>query len=246
VDEPRKTRRIDPRWAGGSCIVAAPGPSLTPEVIHKVRFARWLNDWRVIVVNDAYKALPHADVLYAVDNGWWQIHGQCQGFTGEKWAAHEQDPNPREIHGNDKRELAQRFGINLVRGLDGDEFSFDPAVIRYGQNSGFQAINLALLFGATRIVLVGFDMRHVGGKSHYFGDHPRELRTASDDVYRKFAPRFARAAAALPKTVSIVNATPESALTCFKMESLDDALREVPRENDRVPCDGAELRQASG
>lgn len=239
-------QRIKPVWAGERCIVAAAGPSLTPDVIRKVRLARWTDDWKIIAVNDVWKDIKHADVLYAVDNRWWEIHSECKGFTGEKWAAHEQDPNPREIHGNDKRELAERFGINLVRGMEGDEFSYDPAVIRYGHNSGFQAINLAILLGATSIVLVGFDMRHVHGKAHYFGDHPKELRTSRDDDYRGFIPRFERAARQMRPGVRIVNATPGSALTCFKMMELDVALRSLGRTNDSVPCDGAELQHATG
>jgi hypothetical protein len=238
-------QRISPDWTGEPCIVAASGPSLTPDIAQKVRFARWLNGWRVVVVNDAYKALPTADALYAADNGWWDVHGKCEGFTGQRWSTHEEDPNPREIHGNDKRDLSIRCGINLVRGLDGDEFSFDPTLIRYGSNSGFQAINLALLFGCTRIVLVGFDMRHVNGQAHFFGNHPKPLGQLKDGEYERFCIRFERAAKKLPAHVSIVNATPGSALTCFPMMSLDDALR-LPWEDGRVHCDRTESHAAAG
>jgi hypothetical protein len=244
VAEPQK---INPVWTGEPCLVVASGPSLTAEVVHKVRMTRWLKQWRAIVVNDVYKLLPRADVLYAADNGWWNLHGKCEGFHGEKWSTHETDPNPGIIHGNDKRKIAEEYGINLVRGLDGDEFSFDPSVIRYGSNSGFQAVNLALLFGATRIVLVGFDMRHVGGKAHFFGDHPAPLGRLKTGEYERFCVRFERAAKKLPKHISIVNATPNSALKCFPMMSLEDAVREdVPRQDDRLHCDGSELQSVSG
>lgn len=125
--------------------------------------------------------------------------------------------------------------------MDGHEFSFDQGMIRYGENAGFQAVNLAMLFGCRRIVLVGFDMRHVEGRAHFFGNHPKELRTSTDDVYRKFAKIFAQAAKAIPAKFSIVNATPGSALTCFPIVSIDDALQTIPRPHDRVSGHGSEL-----
>jgi hypothetical protein len=240
VAEPQ---RINPDWTGEPCIVAASGPSLTTEVAQKVRFARWLNGWRAIVVNDAYKAIPRADVLYACDNNWWDIHGKCVGFHGAKWSSHEE--SSKDKHGNDKRENAEKYGINLVWGRDGDEFSFDPSFIRYGSNSGFQAINLALLFGCTRIVLVGYDMRYVGGKAHFFGNHPAPLPQIGDRDYQAFAKRFERANKKLPSNISIVNATPGSALTCFPMMSLDEALAKVQRDHC-VSGDRTEFQPSTG
>lgn len=179
----------------------------------------------MIAVADSYRLMPWAQVVYGCDTSWWEVHQTCGGFAGEKWACHEQDRNPAEIHGNDKRDIADRYGVNLVNGRDGDEFSFDQSFIRYGSNAGFQAINLAILFGATRIVLVGFDMRHVGGKAHFFGDHPPSLRRLDDDGYRGFVKRFERAAKVLPPHISIVNATPGSALTCFPMMDFHAAIQ---------------------
>jgi hypothetical protein len=242
VDEHPRIKRIDPVWADEPCIVAASGPSLTTEVAQKVRFARWLNGWRVIAVNDAYKAIPRADVLYACDNIWWAQHKKCEGFYGEKWSSHEVDKFSKEVHGNDKLKVAEEYGVNLVRGQDGDEFSFDPEFIRYGSNSGFQGINLALLFGCTRIVLVGFDMRYVGGQAHFFGNHPPGLPQIRDQDYQRFAIRFERAKKKLPAHINIVNATPGSALTCFPMMPLDEALR----RDDSVRCDRAEPHAATG
>lgn len=237
-------QRINPVWTDEPCIVAASGPSLTKEVAQKVRFARWLNGWRAIAVNDAYKLIPRADVLYACDNLWWNLHGKCEGFFGEKWSSHEVDKHSKEIHGNDKRKAADAYGINLVEGRDGDEFSFDPSFIRYGSNSGFQAINLALLFGCTRIVLVGFDLRYVGGQAHFFGKHPPGLPQIRDQDYQNFAIRFERAQKKLPAHISIVNATPGSMLKCFPMMGLDEAL--APWNNSRLHRDGAEPHAATG
>jgi hypothetical protein len=170
-------------------------------------------------VNDAYRLFPDARVLYACDAQWWNAHRGCPDFSGEKWSSH---GIAGRVRHNDKLDVARKYGLNLVAGKDGEGFSFDPEVIHYGSNSGFQAINLAILMGATRIVLVGFNLGHVDGKKHFFGDHPRGLRNTHS--YSNFLRAFNRAAKLLPLHIQILNATPNSALTCFPRISLDDAL----------------------
>lgn len=206
-----KIERIEQRWPGALCIVAATGPSLTPEIADRCR------GHRCVAVNDAWRLFSFADVLYAGDRDWWEYHEGCPGFAGEKWCAH----HDRD---NDNRAIAHRFGIRLVRGCVGEGFSFDSIRVHYGSNSGFQAVNLALLFGATTIVLVGFDM-HVPANAprHFFGDHPAPMHNVSN--YRHFIPDFRRAADALPKNISIINCTPGSALDCFPILKLDDVLQ---------------------
>jgi hypothetical protein len=202
---------IDPIWSGEACIVAATGPSLTAEVARRCLASQH----RVLAVSDAWRLMPWATALYSCDHAWWQHHQGATGFGGEKWSSH-------GTVGNEKVLAAERWGLNLVRGKDGKGFSTDPAVIHYGGNSGFQAVNLAILFGAVRIVLVGFNLRHVGEKSHFFGDHPGRLRTCSR--YQTFLGAFRTAAKTLPPGVVIVNATPNSALDCFPRLDLDEAL----------------------
>ena len=192
---------------------------------------RWFENWRIIAVQDAYRLMPFADALYGCDEHWWHIHKDCGKFAGEKWSTHEDS-------GNDKREVAEKYGVNLVRGFSIDTFSFDPEVIHYGSNSGFQAVNLALLKGCRRIVLVGFDMRRVNDKAHFFGDHPKPCHNRSE--YEQFILRFKRAVPFLPKDVQIVNATPGSALDCFPMQSLEEALADkAGRQDGGVHRDGA-------
>jgi len=204
------TETVGPRWADELAIVAAPGPSLTVEVADRCRGRR------IIAVQDAYRLLPFADVLYGCDARWWDVHHGCPTFPGERWTCH------GDATHNDKRATSIRHGLRVVQGKSADGFSLDPECIHYGSNSGFQGINLAILFGATRIVLVGFDMRMRGGKRHFFGDHPAGLHNISD--YQQFVPIFERAARSMPKHIDIVNATPGTALRCFTMESLEHAL----------------------
>jgi hypothetical protein len=173
-----------------------------------------------IAVSDAYKLLPFADLIYSCDARWWSHHNGCPDFPGEKWSSHGNKGQ------NDKIATAEKFGLNLVAGEDGERFSFDPDVIRYGGNSGFQAVNLALLFGATRLILIGFDMHG----SHFFGKHPAPLRNTNS--FDNFIYCFTRAAKHLPAHVEILNATPKSALRCFKKANLDDVIESACFERD--------------
>jgi hypothetical protein len=221
-------QRISPDWAGEPCIVAAPGPSLTGEVAHRCRMARLQDQWRVVAVQDAYRLMPWADAMYGCDDKWWHIHQDCAGFRGEKWSTH-------EPLGNDKLAVADKYGVRLVEGVHGSQFSVDGGKIAYGANSGFQGLNLALLKGCTRIVLVGFNLKKVNGQKHFFGDHPKGLHNREE--FESFVTHFAAAAKCLPKGVKIVNATPDSALTCFKMMDLETALANDCLRRDRAEPD---------
>jgi hypothetical protein len=217
------------RWSGATVVIAATGPSLTPEVAEQVEHAYdRVPPVKVIAVNDAYRLMPWADVLYACDAKWWNFHRP--EFAGEKWA-----PRPWQKHVDNgdvgdegKAELARDQGVTLIEARMSDRWSTDPSWITYGSNSTFQAVGLALhwIAPAGKIVLVGCDMRAVGkgkdAKRHFFGDHPEPLSNTAD--FRKFIPSFDAAAKHLAPGVEIINATPGSALKTFRSARLADAL----------------------
>lgn len=205
--------QIARRWPGATCVVAGAGPSLTWHQGEACRLA----GIRGIAVNDAHRMLQWADVLYACDAAWWKEYDGALEFKGERWSSHSDT-----YAGDHKLALANRWGLSLVRGAAIRGFSFDPHRIHYGENSGFQAINLAILFGCTRILLIGFDM-HAKGKRHFFGNHPATLRNADPKVFIK---NFNMAATDLKQhpEVQIINCTPGTALDCFVKMPLEQAL----------------------
>lgn len=82
-----------------------------------------------------------------------------------------------------------------------------------GKCSGAMAINLAYLFGATEIILHGFEMRAVG---NYHDDH-RNLKgeqvvTPANLYEEEFIPSILNMVAAIAPCCRVVNATPDSAL----------------------------------
>lgn len=139
-------------------------------------------------------------MLYACDDNWWKryYHEVSAEFAGELWT-------------QDNR-AAQLYGLKRMPGIGAP--GLGRTQIHWGGNSGYQAINLAYLWGAARIVLLGYDMKRTGGKSHWFGDHPKGL--SGNSPYTKWVENFDRLAADLrDEGVRVVNATRETALTCF-------------------------------
>lgn len=92
-----------------------------------------------------------------------------------------------------------------------------------GQNSGYQAIQYAYQKGAARILLLGYDMQHTGGRSHWHGDHPQGLTNA--EGINQWVKHFGPLAKDLElHGVDVVNCTTETALQCFKRGVISDYL----------------------
>lgn len=98
-----------------------------------------------------------------------------------------------------------------------------PSGLRHGSNAGYQAINLAVHFGAKKIVLLGYDMRMQEGRTHWHNE-PRPDGFA-DVLAQSMLPHFATLVEPLEQLgIEVINATPDSALECFPKMSLEDAL----------------------
>lgn len=107
---------------------------------------------------------------------------------------------------------------------DGREgLSERPNAITTGRNSGYQAINIAVLAGAKKILLLGYDMRFKDGKSHWFGDHPVKTPEHS---YKHYAQNFKAMVPQLQKAgVSVINCTPGSLINCFPFSTVKQELQ---------------------
>jgi len=92
--------------------------------------------------------------------------------------------------------------------------------VALGRNGVYQAINLAIHFGATRILLLGVDMQGQIG-SHDFGRHPDN----SGPPYAACLERFATMVKPLKAAgVDVINCTRSTALKVFPCVRLEDAL----------------------
>lgn len=120
-------------------------------------------------------------------------------------------------------DVAKLYRLNRVESERGGGISKMPNTIMQGGNSGFQAVGLALLFGAARITLLGFDMQFApDGKKHWHGDHAGKLHNPKRNNFQFWLQHFNLLAAQSP--IPIINATRTTALTCFPRVDLDEAL----------------------
>ena len=99
----------------------------------------------------------------------------------------------------------------------------NPGKVNTGGNSGYQAINLAFHWGIRRMILLGYDMQHTGGKRHWHPNYPAGMDNATPvhawrERFKPLARDLARAG------VEVVNATRQTALTAFPRVELEAAL----------------------
>lgn len=101
-----------------------------------------------------------------------------------------------------------------------------PGVVGSGGNSGFQALNLVAQFGAKRIVLIGFDMHGADGLHWYGHNKGKDMRNPSDGSYLRWRKAFAKNAGRLERMgIEIINASPNSALSCFEKCELTEVIK---------------------
>ena len=131
-----------------------------------------------------------------------------RSFTGECWTCAER----------------LRGVVNWVEAVDDPGLCTKPGRIHTGLNSGYQAINLAYMWGAARIILLGYDMqRGPNGESHHHGDHEGGLPNLG--TMPEWGRRMVQLGADLrAQGVEVVNATRQTAITCFERQPIDKAL----------------------
>ena len=193
-------------YPGAHCIVAAPGPSLTADVVEKLRSVK--DQYAIIGVGDAYRAIDFLDEHYACDDRWWKVHGPTINQTRPGLRSWCYDPG-----GTD-------YGAIKVQGEGKDGFSLTNDKIHFGSNSGYQTLNLCYLWGFSRMLLVGFNMQKLGGNSHFFTGRDPTLNNNSP--YPNFSKRFNTIQPDIKKI--IINCTPQSALVAFRKANLDDMI----------------------
>lgn len=201
---------IVPLFRRETVFCLASGPSLTAEICEKVR------DRRRIVVNSTCMLAPDADALFFTDSSWYEQRREIvRDFPGEVMS----------MSRTAKREMPDK--VKRVKG-EGDpafppDFRRPGGVIQQGRSSGHTAVSLAIALGASRVVLLGYDMRVVGGREHHHTEYAGERDL--DQYQREFVPAFAGwNAAACAAGVEVLNATEGSAVREFPTIAFDEAL----------------------
>lgn len=161
---------------------------------------------RVYAVKESYHLAPWADVLYAADADWWARLKGVPDFKGEKWTV--------------SPDAAKYYGLNHIEYRVELPWSNQQGLLATGGNSGFQALNLAVLQGASEVILLGYDMGFAGDKKHWWtGQIKREFR---DSNYNSWIKRFHLAVPHIP--VPVWNCTRGGYLHAFPRRELKDVL----------------------
>jgi len=194
----RRTVRWGDVWLGSTVVVMASGPSLNAEDVDVVK------QWReseinryVIVTNTTFQIAPWADALFFHDLKWWKKYKDevRRVFSGRMVTV-----APVNLH-----------GVDWMRNWDG-----------YG-NSGAAAIALAVLAGASKVVLLGLDCQYTSGRRHWHGDHPPGLGNAKS--LKKWPASFARLSNHCRRMgVDVVNCSRQTALDCFDRQPLESVI----------------------
>ncbi len=219
---------VKPIYDGETAVLVATGPSVNNQIteIHKAK----KHGARLITVNNAYEIAPFTDAHISCNLDWWRYYWpksvtlremECPKFTWYK-------------------DVADDYGIQYVKAIVKDGLSTDPRILHINHGSGPMAINLALHLGIKKLLLVGHDMKFsrnyngqakkVGSsKRHFFGEYPKQLQhwpsmkigrngelNGLIEAYNKMAKQSL--------DMEIINCTPNSALTCFPISTLEKEL----------------------
>lgn len=122
-----------------------------------------------------------------------------------------------------KQKIEYRPGNDWPFDVDG--ITTDPTEICWNRSSGGAAINLAVHFGAGKIILLGFDMQTVDNQHNWHNFYSDNDVQAHTDDYRKFTGPMEAVARDLDKLgIPCINATPGSALGAFPITTPEEAL----------------------
>jgi uncharacterized Rossmann fold enzyme len=135
-----------------------------------------------------------------MDASWWKMYADDvqKTFKGQRFS-------------NNKQNVQYR--VTQIHNING-----------FG-NSGAACVAMALMSGAKKIVLLGYDCQKTNGKAHWHGNHPKGLGNAKniDRWQEKFADLAKFAKENMPNT-QIINASRLTALDMFERMDLEHAL----------------------
>ena len=202
----------DGSWAGRRCFIVGGGPSLKGFDFERLRGER------VIAINKSFYDVPFADIVFGMDRPFldWIMEGK--------------------LGDNFKTAFEAFEGVKLWLDLSG--YSYPPGVyslpsageigwtkslrdgLFHGQNSGYGALNLAMVLGGDPVYLLGYDCsRGPAGEKNYHDGYPSG---GNPDALNIFKRAFEAGAALLNGRPRVINLNPDSALRCFEFGDKDD------------------------
>lgn len=200
-----------PDWTGRAVAIIASGPSAKKAGVERLE-----GRLPVLAIKQNVDLAPFAEAVYGCDYPWWRSVEGLPKFRGLKLAY---EPRACDQYGCQRVEIPNKLGDKLLFEKTG--------VVAAGGNSGFQALNLAAQFGATKILLVGIDLHGRCG-AHWYGRNVAPgMSNPSDDNYRRWLRAFEAAAPDLAaRGIEVVNTSPLSDLKAYPQRTIDQALQD--------------------
>ena len=198
---------LKPVWQGEDVYVLGGGPS-----VRSFPLSRLTRPVKVVGCNDAYLfGEDVVDVLTFGDLKWYNHHKQKPAFFAFQ--------NPKIT--NHPRLKDEQGIIWAPR----EQHGFHLSALGWNGNTGSMAINIALLLGAARVLLVGFDMAlGPDGKGHW---HKHELDSPQEHHYTRYKEEIERTASDISKKwpgVTIINLNPLSTMSTFPKMAWEEAV----------------------
>jgi hypothetical protein len=190
-------------------VIVAGGASFTAAQARLIGMARTRGLIRVIAINDAIYPCWFADIGFASDATWWQFHGELARFEGLKLTIEQKTALPEWVF--------------YLRNSGAHGFDRDRGSLRTGENGGYQSLHLAVHLGASKIILVGYDMHG----PHWFGEHPRKIRKIEPNRDRLIRMFTSLANEASARNIAVLNASEQSALKAFQFVDLASELEKL-------------------
>lgn len=211
------------KWDGETVCILAGGPSLKGFDASILRRP----GWKVIAVNDSWRLASWCDCLYFSDANFYVTSLQRDPWALDMSINFGQLLYRRLlVNGSSLGEFADHPQVKQLRMTGQSGLETDHGGLRHGNNSAYAAMNLAYHFGASRIVLLGLDMRVSGNRTHW---HDEVRPDGFADILRQsMLPMFPSLVEPLQSAgIEVLNATPGSALECWPNVPLKEILEGV-------------------
>ena len=211
-------------WEGGTAFILAGGPSLKGFDSQVLK-----GKGRVLAINDSWRLAPKADAFYFCDYQWWMNQQALNPYIPPGNLS----PNGTSFHDlmykgfwitsspkfNDHPQV-HALRLTGERGLE-----TDPGWLKHGANSGYQCLNLAYHLGVKRIILLGYDMKVQGTRTHWHNEQRPAASVFQNTIEKSFLPCFDTLVEPLKTAgIEVINSTPDSALKCWPFVPLEDIL----------------------
>ncbi len=205
-------------WAGETAFILGGGPSLASQATER------LEGRRVIAVNSSYIAHPFADYLFSADPRWmhehrveimraWHGRLVTTALSIEKW-------------GWDGYLQLNKAEPPVKGCAGGVALSANPRQVSVRRTSLQGAMNLAVLLGAPRLILLGVDNGpDAKGRTHHHKKHkwPQKATCWKEqrwDLSTMVEPLAARG-------IEVLNASPGGHLKLWPIVTLDQVLEDT-------------------